>query len=156
MTVTYCISFPPSEVADMAFSINPDKCTGCDACLIACPVRAISGEHYRVHSIDPDRCVSCGLCGSFCENYAVLNDEGRHAGFSEWEDWNIPSVDTERCTGCGLCVEVCPMNAMKISEPAFHGDIRTHAVLSDINICIGCEKCSKLCGIGAITMIKRV
>ena len=140
----------------MAYSIKPDKCTGCDACAISCPVQAISGEHYMVHSIDPDLCVSCGLCGSFCENFAIMDGNGRHALFSAWADWGVPVFDEERCTGCAMCVEVCPMYALKISEPTHLGDIRTHAYLTDVNLCIGCEKCKNHCGLGAITMGKRI
>ena len=139
----------------MAYSIKSEKCTGCDACAVSCPVQAISGEHYMAHTIDPELCVSCGLCGSFCENSAVMNDAGRHADFASWRDWSIPRVDTEKCTGCAVCVEVCPMFALKISRPEHHGDIRTHAYLTDVNLCIGCKKCRDLCGIGAISMVPR-
>jgi NADH-quinone oxidoreductase subunit F len=35
----------------ITYTILPDKCTGCMACLRACPVQAISGERKKVHVI---------------------------------------------------------------------------------------------------------
>ena len=140
----------------MAYSINKEKCTGCDACSAACPTQAISGEQYKKHSIDPEICVSCGLCADFCENEAVYDDNGRLTTFCSWVDWNMPSVDEDKCTGCSLCVDVCPMYALEISKPQFRGDIRTHAFLAEPSVCIGCEKCMKRCPIKAISMIPRV
>ncbi len=140
----------------MAYSINKTKCDGCDTCSSACPTQAISGQQYKKHIIDPELCVSCGLCADFCEHEAIYNDEGKLTTSCPWEEWGIPSVNADICTGCGLCVETCPMYALEISEAEFHGDIRTHAYLTDSAICIGCEKCMKRCPIKAITMISRV
>lgn len=45
-------------------------CTGCAACLNACPTHAISMEEdqkgFRYPAIDPDKCVSCGKCEAVC------------------------------------------------------------------------------------------
>ncbi len=140
----------------MPFSINREKCIGCDACRLTCPTQAISGLQYEKHVIDPELCVSCGLCADFCENKAIYDNRGKLAEFCSWEDWGIPEVDAEICTGCSLCVETCPMYVLKINEPEFHGDIRTHAVLTDKDLCIGCEKCAARCPIHAIKIIPRV
>ena len=140
----------------MAYSINKEKCTGCDACSVTCPTQAISGEQYKKHSIDPEVCVSCGLCADFCEHGAIYDDSGKPTKFCSWEDWLMPSVGKDIAAGGSLCVEVCPMYALKISEPEFRGDIRTHAYLAEPSVCIGCEKCMKRCPIKAISMIPRV
>lgn len=140
----------------MAFSIDKNKCTGCDACSSSCPTQAISGKQYHKHSIDPDICVSCGLCADFCEDEAIRNEAGEVVTSCAWEDWGIPEFDTEKCTGCWMCVEACPMYALEITEPEFHGDIRTHAYLVSPENCIGCEKCLKRCPVGAIKMISRI
>ncbi len=54
------------------FSIDPEKCTGCGACVKGCPVDAISGERKQVHRIDQNRCSRCGSCNEVCSFDAVI------------------------------------------------------------------------------------
>jgi len=53
------------------FDIAVDRCTGCGACLRACPVEAISGIKKKPHQIDQDRCIRCGSCRQACKFEAV-------------------------------------------------------------------------------------
>jgi len=50
----------------ISFYISPDKCTGCMACLNACPVGAIKGEKKMVHIINQEGCIRCGICLDAC------------------------------------------------------------------------------------------
>ena len=48
-----------------------DACTGCGACVKACPESAIAGEKKQRHVIDQDKCSKCGVCRSVCKFEAV-------------------------------------------------------------------------------------
>ena len=53
------------------YSIDPDKCDGCMACLNSCPQGAIQGEKKQVHSIDTQLCDKCGICVASCTREAI-------------------------------------------------------------------------------------
>ena len=53
------------------YEIIPDACTGCLACLKACPSDAITGEKKKVHFIHQDKCTQCGICYSTCRFEAI-------------------------------------------------------------------------------------
>lgn len=48
------------------------KCTGCGACIEACPVKgAITGEKDLRHTIVKEKCIGCGICLSVCPVHAI-------------------------------------------------------------------------------------
>ncbi len=53
------------------FVISAEKCTGCGACVRACPQEAISGEKKAPHVIDQEKCIKCGICFTTCKFDAV-------------------------------------------------------------------------------------
>ncbi|PIR17273.1 MAG: NADH-quinone oxidoreductase subunit NuoF [Deltaproteobacteria bacterium CG11_big_fil_rev_8_21_14_0_20_49_13] len=54
------------------FAILVEKCTGCGACVRACPVKAIAGEKRKPHTLDKKLCTHCGACKETCKFEAIL------------------------------------------------------------------------------------
>jgi TPP-dependent indolepyruvate ferredoxin oxidoreductase alpha subunit len=55
----------------LKYTVDPETCTGCLACLRECQVGAISGEYEEPQEIDQDLCVKCGMCYAVCKFEAV-------------------------------------------------------------------------------------
>jgi NADH:ubiquinone oxidoreductase subunit F (NADH-binding)/(2Fe-2S) ferredoxin/NAD-dependent dihydropyrimidine dehydrogenase PreA subunit len=53
------------------YTIEPEVCTGCGACLKACPNKAITGESKKPHQINQDLCSRCGICKDVCKFEAI-------------------------------------------------------------------------------------
>ena len=56
----------------ITFTIDPDLCTGCRACVKVCPSGAISGEKKMAHVINISSCIKCNACYEVCKFEAVL------------------------------------------------------------------------------------
>jgi len=48
-----------------------ENCTGCMACVRACPESAISGKKKQRHRIALSKCIKCGACRSVCKFDAI-------------------------------------------------------------------------------------
>jgi NADH:ubiquinone oxidoreductase subunit F (NADH-binding)/(2Fe-2S) ferredoxin/NAD-dependent dihydropyrimidine dehydrogenase PreA subunit len=55
----------------LKYTIDPETCTGCLACVRECPVGAISGKKKESQELDQELCVKCGLCYEACQFDAV-------------------------------------------------------------------------------------
>jgi len=60
---------PESQHADLELSFHSDRCTGCGACVSACPEAAIR-VHDGLALTERERCTVCGACISVCPNDA--------------------------------------------------------------------------------------
>ncbi|MFQ5880261.1 MAG: 4Fe-4S dicluster domain-containing protein, partial [Dehalococcoidia bacterium] len=87
--------------------VDPQACTGCGGCAVACPTSALSyrqiGDGVAL-AFDPRLCTSCGQCVAFCPETAAgaiavtpATDLGRLRGETE-----IAFQDRQaRCQRCG-------------------------------------------------------
>jgi NADH-quinone oxidoreductase subunit F len=60
----------------IAYVIDGEKCTGCGACLRACPYGAITGVKKEPHVIDLPACKKCGICSDGCKFEAITISSG--------------------------------------------------------------------------------
>jgi anaerobic carbon-monoxide dehydrogenase iron sulfur subunit len=97
--------------------INPEKCTGCRRCMIACAMK----HHGRIDPalsrvtvirLDPqdlDVPVICMACDTApCIKVCPMNARIRQAN-------GTVTTNTDVCIGCRACVYICPVGSPKIN-----------------------------------------
>ncbi|MDD3826872.1 MAG: NADH-ubiquinone oxidoreductase-F iron-sulfur binding region domain-containing protein [Anaerolineae bacterium] len=65
--------------------IDPEVCTGCGACVRACPQETIAGEKKAAHVINVMKCIKCGACYDVCRFQAIVIRSG--------ESQPVPAVE---------------------------------------------------------------
>ena len=125
--------------------INPDKCTGCRRCELACSL-VKEGEfnpaRSRIQTITfleeavyiPSACLQCEdpSCEKVRPSGAICREDAT----------GVIQVAAERCVGCKMCLLACPFGAM-----AFSGR-DGKAVKCDL--CGGQPECVDFCEEGAL------
>jgi NADH:ubiquinone oxidoreductase subunit F (NADH-binding)/(2Fe-2S) ferredoxin/NAD-dependent dihydropyrimidine dehydrogenase PreA subunit len=55
----------------LKYTVDPETCTGCLACVRECRVEAITGEYQEPQEIDQELCTKCGMCYEVCKFEAI-------------------------------------------------------------------------------------
>lgn len=97
--------------------ILKEKCTGCGACVRACPRNLIELVPFdkRIHILcsshdkgaeakrrcgNKTACIGCSICAKKCPKEAIsMQDE-------------LAVIDYSKCINCGICADVCPTSAI--------------------------------------------
>ena len=137
---------PPWAVEETAFR---DACSGCGACVKACPQGILAAGPGGLPMVEFERgfCTFCGACADVCEDAAFLPRDSGDA------PWQIKAAITSDCLEtqgvvCRACETACEAAALRF-RPQRGG--RTQ-VLVDAAACTGCGACRGVCPVAAIKM----
>jgi electron transport complex protein RnfB len=129
-----------------------DKCVGCSACELVCPVDAITGVKKELYFIDPKICIDCGACGRACPYDAILDTYGDLAVKVRRTEWPKPVITDEICSGCKYCIDICPFDCLSLED--VEGQPWTAvARLTNSKACVSCYLCEASCDKGAIVLM---
>ena len=125
-------------------TVNPDECTGCRLCQLACSLRNV-GEfnptRARIHVIGfeelfclPVVCFQCEkpYCAEVCPTGTIISEEAT----------GIVRVTKEKCTGCKICIMACPFGNMAFSS--------VEKIAVKCELCDGHPECVAFCPTGAL------
>lgn len=134
---------PPWALDESRFA---SACTGCDACISACPPRVLAKGEGGLPEFDPARgeCTFCGDCAAACGERAF--------GPATTTPWALKAVVGDACLAargivCWSCRDACGASAIRFAP--------TRAVplpRIETDLCTGCGACVGACPSSAITL----
>ena len=116
---TRACMFDAIHVVNGVALVDRAKCTGCTACVTACPRHVIDMKPIApqpvvkcsniergaaVNQACKAGCIACGLCVKNCPQQAIFLKN------------NVAVIDYTKCNGCGTCVTKCPKKAIQWIE----------------------------------------
>jgi len=127
--------------------VDPEKCTGCRLCEIACSLhqeKVSNPSRARIHIVKwenaglyvPMVCQQCEtpICEIVCPMGAISRNEKTGAVI----------INEDLCVGCNLCVTFCPLGGVGIDK---------NRKIIKCDLCEGDPICVKFCIPGALQFI---
>ena len=143
-----------------SISFNPDNCTGCECCELAC-----SSVHFGVYSnklsairikanfhLGDREAFLCRQCDS-----ASCVDACRVGAIKFDEETGARYVDQELCVNCGLCLKACPF-ADELFPYINRGKFEDEDVIIKCDLCHDIEggpACVSVCPRDALTIVDK-
>jgi carbon-monoxide dehydrogenase iron sulfur subunit len=137
------------KLTEKILLVNPEKCTGCRICELACSfaknrlfnptksrIKILNVEKYGIRC--PIVCAHCEQppCKVVCPVEAIVRDEKTGAIL----------IRDNVCIGCRACLIVCPYGAISMDSAT--------GLMIKCDLCGGEPKCVKLCPTGAIRYVR--
>lgn len=57
----------------------------------------------------------------------------------------IITIDENFCKGCELCISVCPKKILMLNPEKINSNGYNPAIIMDIDSCIACGNCARIC-----------
>jgi len=127
--------------------LDPNKCTGCQACMFACSRRFGEASFAKSailirstggieHGFVPIVCRACPdpPCVDVCPTHALVRRK-----------FGGVLLMPSRCIGCGYCVQACPFGAI------FWDEYSNKPI-----VCVHCGYCASYCPYGVIKLVEEV
>lgn len=134
------------KIGNLLLAINPDLCTGCRMCEMACVLRhdGMALPSTRIQVVYPSddyyiplTCIHCeeSYCMEVCSFDALVREGSQ----------DIVQVIAENCTSCMLCVYECPYGGITY--------VTEKETVVKCDLCGGDPACATYCPTRAITFV---
>ena len=133
------------QAQQKVLTYDPEKCTGCRYCEIACAMKHYgtpNPDKAHIHvfvdekrmDLEATNCQHCEepLCKAACSEDAIIKDE--ETGWA--------TINPMKCTGCKSCTFACPLSCSWFDEE--------HHIAAKCDFCDGEPVCAEYCSPGAI------